>query len=537
MNKFIDTDPNGIIIEDDGYKSNDKANGRRIAFDKQSVRYRDENGNLHVVSTPITKEGVAGYYGAELPGWQELGLDPQRMYYGYRPADELIKSIPTWKRMPLLSGHHEVTPRNPQKEHNAGNLGSDVVWMPPYLKSDMVIIDEDAQEGVEDGSVDELSGSYAFRPDFTPGEFNGQHYDFIMRDIKANHVALVDEGRNGKDVRVEDAAPHITPTKDTEMSKLKSGGSTTIYGKQSPNLIGKQPRRKLARDDAPETLEKAETDFARLNVALNVIEAIKNGYEPTDVDVDIPENASVEDIVDLVIPGIGEELKPHVVYILKTVAGLPVDPPHDGPGAPTLDAQTGSATDERQIDGDDLNVVINQEENGDVRTLDIEGVQVSIPENLQALIEEELEILGMDNTPQNRAAIYAGYRARDMRDKKAMDSKAMKHTSIRTNTTMRVSDAVAMLEKKLEEKAEARAEVEPVLGEISLKAFDSAAAMYGAALEEMGISLDDLPPDAYKTIYQRARVADSKPVAVPYHSNDTKFDGDFEYVSRLMGRR
>lgn len=40
--------------------------------------------------------------------------------------------------------------------------------------------------------------------ELTPGTFNGIHYDAVQRNIRGNHIALVEEGRMGSDVRVMD---------------------------------------------------------------------------------------------------------------------------------------------------------------------------------------------------------------------------------------------------------------------------------------------------------------------------------------------
>jgi hypothetical protein len=64
----------------------------RIAFDaRASVRSKDDNGFLHVAVSNLTKETVNPYYGREIPGWQERGLDPERVYYGWRSGKELEK--------------------------------------------------------------------------------------------------------------------------------------------------------------------------------------------------------------------------------------------------------------------------------------------------------------------------------------------------------------------------------------------------------------------------------------------------------------
>ena len=48
----------------------------------------------------------------------------------------------------------------------------------------------------------ELSLGYNLTLDETPGEWNGQHYDAIQRDIRINHLALGREARAGEQARL-----------------------------------------------------------------------------------------------------------------------------------------------------------------------------------------------------------------------------------------------------------------------------------------------------------------------------------------------
>lgn len=180
-----------------------------IAFDaKPSMRSIDSNGFMHVKISPFTKEQVAPYYGREIPGWEELKLDPQKVYMGYRPAEELKKpeTINSINGIPVQYDHHPDFATDPAKDTRVGAAGTDAEWRAPYLMNSLTIYDQKAQKAIESGYMRELSLAYQYRPDFTPGEWNGKKYDFIMRDIRANHVALVAEGRAGSDVLVYDSA-------------------------------------------------------------------------------------------------------------------------------------------------------------------------------------------------------------------------------------------------------------------------------------------------------------------------------------------
>lgn len=181
-----------------------------LTFDSTpSVRTKDENGFLHVALTPISKATVNPYLGKEIEGSKEHGFEPDKIYYGLRDPDELAKGAGTFNGLPLLLEHHPTDAENLPKEWVVGSMGTDAVFEKPYLKNSLTVTDAQAIQYIEDGTAKEISCSYRFTPDFTAGEYiesdgSKVHYDFIMRDIKGNHVALVPEGRAGHDVKVAD---------------------------------------------------------------------------------------------------------------------------------------------------------------------------------------------------------------------------------------------------------------------------------------------------------------------------------------------
>lgn len=174
-----------------------------------SVRSKDENGFLHVALTPISKATVNPYLGREIEGSAAHGFKPDAIYYGLRDPTELEKAADTFNGLPLLLEHHPTDAENLPKEWIVGSMGTDAVFEKPYLKNSLTVTDAQAIQYIEDGTAKEISCSYRFTPDFTAGEYTEAdgskvHYDFIMRDIKGNHVALVPEGRAGHDVKVAD---------------------------------------------------------------------------------------------------------------------------------------------------------------------------------------------------------------------------------------------------------------------------------------------------------------------------------------------
>ena len=181
----------------------------KMSFDSApSQRRKDENGFMHVDASHITKEQVVKYYGREIPGWQELRLDPERLYNVYRPAEEIEKSAPTFDGLPLLLQHHLESADEPQKEFRVGSI-SRPVWNAPYLDCDLHITDGAAIDAIEHGDFKEISAAYLYDPVLERGSFDGDDYEIVMRNLRGNHVALVEKGRAGADVVVADSAPRI----------------------------------------------------------------------------------------------------------------------------------------------------------------------------------------------------------------------------------------------------------------------------------------------------------------------------------------
>lgn len=184
----------------------DKTSG--LAFDKASARTFDKDGRLHVSRTPISKSNVCPYMGKEIPGWDQLGLDPNKVYRLYRDAEALAKGASTFNNIQLTKKHIQVNADDPKKDEIVGSIGSDVVYEAPYLWASMCIWDNEAIGLVETEKLDEISSAYHYVPVMQPGTSpDGEAFDGRMTEIIGNHVSLVEQGRAGPDVVVADSLP------------------------------------------------------------------------------------------------------------------------------------------------------------------------------------------------------------------------------------------------------------------------------------------------------------------------------------------
>lgn len=283
-----------------------------IVFDVQtSMREFDDNGYLHVKLTPISKACVNPYLGREIPDYEDLGLEPERIYYALRDPKELEKAVKTFNGLPLLMEHHQIDAETQPKEFIVGSTGTDATFEAPYLKNSLTVTDAEAIKAIEDGSAKEISCAYRFTPDFTEGEYDvdGQkiHYDFVMRDISGNHVALVQEGRAGHDVAVADQKPKEIKRSENLMSKKR----IIEFKKQRNNLA----------NDANLGIEASEVLSAGFQKALNAIEAQVEGYDPREVGLDIDANATVDEIINKFMPGLDEETRTTYKGVLEKLKG------------------------------------------------------------------------------------------------------------------------------------------------------------------------------------------------------------------------
>ena len=183
----------------------DRSLADTLVFDKASARTMDIDGRMHVEMSNISKAAVNPYYGREIPGYKELGLDANKVYQMLRHPDELEKAAPTFRCLPLMIVHRPIAADDHPKELVVGTIGSEVTFDGTYLKAPLAIWTAEGIAAVKSKAQQEISCGYRYKPDMTPGTFEGQAYDGVMRDIMGNHVTLVERGRAGRDVLVSDS--------------------------------------------------------------------------------------------------------------------------------------------------------------------------------------------------------------------------------------------------------------------------------------------------------------------------------------------
>lgn len=172
------------------------------AQDKKEI---DHNDYWYIKDNPLSKVGVFPYLGYQI----SEELKPDKIYQVLRPEEELNKeeTLSSFKLIPIVDDHTMLGSKpgmQPAEEKGVhGVVGDEVYFKDGIIYGDLKIFSESLKEEIENGKK-ELSMGYFCDYDLTPGEYKGVHYDAMQRNLKMNHLALVDEGRMGADVRVLD---------------------------------------------------------------------------------------------------------------------------------------------------------------------------------------------------------------------------------------------------------------------------------------------------------------------------------------------
>lgn len=170
----------------------------------ESKKFSDINGWNQIKGNPLTKVGVFPYLGSQI----SPELDPGKIYYVYRPEEELLdpECVESFKLIPWVDEHAMLGDGMMPAERKGiqGIIGEEVYYEDGYLKGNVKIFSETMENLISNGKK-ELSIGYRCLYDLTPGIYNGIKYDAVQRKIRGNHLALVNAGRAGPDVAVLDS--------------------------------------------------------------------------------------------------------------------------------------------------------------------------------------------------------------------------------------------------------------------------------------------------------------------------------------------
>jgi hypothetical protein len=143
----------------------------------------------------------------------------------YRPAEEVSKpeSLASFGLRPMTNSH---PPKGFLDAENApkyaiGSSGENVRMDGNLMRAPIVVYDAKAVAAIKKGKRG-LSNGYTATLDFTPGvTADGQHYDAIQREIRGNHIAIVDSPRAGEVAQIRLDGNQVIDQEEFRMSERK----------------------------------------------------------------------------------------------------------------------------------------------------------------------------------------------------------------------------------------------------------------------------------------------------------------------------
>lgn len=195
-----------------------------------SVRHYDDNGYLYVEKSPVLKAGVLEYLGSEIMDSDGLvdgvKVDPEKIYKVFLPIEELEKAKDTFNLKPITDDHKWLgVDGDDAKKYQQGMTGEKSFIEDGMLYVPLVFTGNEIINDIENGKV-ELSASYTN----SLKKSDNPEYDFIAMDYTGNHIALVDRGRCGSNVRVLNSK--INKQEDLMPKKVKNEAILKVNGKE-----------------------------------------------------------------------------------------------------------------------------------------------------------------------------------------------------------------------------------------------------------------------------------------------------------------
>lgn len=126
----------------------------------------------------------------------------------YRSKAEIEKALPSFQLRIVTDDHpDEMVDLDNVKSLDVGHIGEVFRWVTvegdpeEYVEVDFLITDATAIQKIKDNKV-ELSVGLLAEVHDSPGRYNGASYQYEQRNLKGNHIAIVDEGRAGPSARL-----------------------------------------------------------------------------------------------------------------------------------------------------------------------------------------------------------------------------------------------------------------------------------------------------------------------------------------------
>ena len=269
----------------------------------ENISIREPEGYLLCLNVPIARTGYQDY----LP--EELGVSGSGIIKVFRPEEEVFSeaTMASFEAMPVTDDHPEEGVDIENYKHlNMGHVhnvrrgkdqDSDLVL------ADLIITDKNLIHEIMDNGKREISCGYTY-------EMDEQNGEYIQRNIRGNHVAVVDAGRAGHRVCIKDKKP--------ERSKIMKKSIAKLLARMAKDGDIEEVAEIIEEILEPEVAVPAETAAEVVAEVVDPVAAASEVVEDPSVVVETPEGNTVA-VDEATI----EELNSKLDQILALLGGAP----------------------------------------------------------------------------------------------------------------------------------------------------------------------------------------------------------------------
>ena len=154
-----------------------------------------------VGTVSVARTGVQVYHGSEIGGGNGL-------INIYRDESEVfaLDSLASFDGKPVTDNHPPVEVKASNwKQFAVGSIGEGVLRDGEHIKVPITLMDADTIKAVKNGKR-EISMGYTAELEWVDGvTADGTAYQAKQKNIRINHLAIVDKGRAGSTCRIGDA--------------------------------------------------------------------------------------------------------------------------------------------------------------------------------------------------------------------------------------------------------------------------------------------------------------------------------------------
>ena len=236
----------------------------------------------------VTRSGIFNYQNADGSIRKEL-----------RHPDDVweAESIESMELIPITNGHpsEKLVKSDNSKRLAIGYTGETIKKDGEYVLSKMVVTDQSGVDAILKHGRKELSLGYTVDLEEGEGYYQGQRYDARQRNIRYNHLAIVDRARAGSEARIaldgDDAMEILQEVNEMVKRKIKIDEDNEIMVEETTanyidrlqddlkNLNDERDRVAAKERDAREELKRVEDEIKMIKEKLEKTEGERDSMK------------------------------------------------------------------------------------------------------------------------------------------------------------------------------------------------------------------------------------------------------------------